>query len=489
MTYQPKTEMFDHQREWWEKTRHLREWALFWEQGTGKSKETVDTAGWQYAEGMIDAVLVLAPGGVHRNWITDELPKHMPDYIEWRGLAWNSDKAETKWHQKAVADVVNFKGLAVLSLTYDTMRTARGKKAVWDFLRKRRALMICDESHRIKTPSAKRTITVLAAGRYAHYRRILTGTPVSNSPFDVYSQIKFLDPEYWIKTMRIGSFSAFKAEFGRFVRVALANGNQFDQLIEYRNLDMLNEVLSYISCRVLKDDVLDLPPKLYSPRYVEMTPSQAQMYEQLKREFLTWLVNEQTGESGLVAATMAITRLLRLQQITCGYVPTDEDSTPKLLPGPNPRLDALLGILEDHPEKMIVWARFTKDIDLIMELSRQAGRKPVRYDGTMSDDALHASKVAFQDGDADLFVGNPAKGSEGLTLTAARTCVYYNNSFKLIDREQSEDRLHRIGQENPVLYIDLICPGTIDEHIVKALKMKKDIASQVTGDEMKEWLS
>jgi len=189
-----------------------------------------------------------------------------------------------------------------------------------------------------------------------------------------------------------------------------------------------------------------------------------------------------------VTAQLAIQRMLRLQQITCGYVTLDGETVPQVIPGPNPRLNLLLEVVEDTPGKIIIWCRFKRDVDLIIDALRRVGRKPVRYDGTLSDDELVESRRQFKEGDATDFVVTLDKGSEGLTLVEATTSVYYSNTFKLIQREQSEDRNHRKGQDQKVVYIDLVARGTIDEHIIKLLRAKKDVASQVTGDNIREWL-
>jgi SNF2 family DNA or RNA helicase len=226
--------------------------------------------------------------------------------------------------------------------------------------------------------------------------------------------------------------------------------------------------------------VLDLPPKLYSKRYFDLTPEQQRVYVEIKTEALTLL---DTGD--VVTAPLIITRLLRMQQVTCGYVPTDDGHVEQMIGDKNPRLDTLVELCEGLAHPAIIWAKFRKDIDLIME---KLGDKAVRYDGQTSDDERAEAKRRFQTGDVQFFVANPAAGSTGLTLTAARTVIYYNNSFKLVDRLQSEDRAHRAGQTFPVDYIDIVAPNTVDVAIVNALRSKVNIAAEITGDNLKEWL-
>jgi SNF2 family DNA or RNA helicase len=248
-------------------------------------------------------------------------------------------------------------------------------------------------------------------------------------------------------------------------------------------LDRLNKIIKESSSRVLKDEVLDIPAKLYSKRYFEMTKEQQRVYQELRDEYITIL---QSGE--VVTAALAIVRLLRQQQITCGYLPTqdDEEEPFQLIGEKNPRLDLLREICEGLPHKTMIWARFSKDIDMIMDM---LGDEAVRYDGKINEDERAENKLRFQkDPKIKWHVGNPSVGSEGLTYTMAKSVVYYNNSFKLLDRLQSEDRCHRAGQTDHVNYIDIAAQGTVDEHIIRNLVKKVDIASQITGDQLKEWL-
>ncbi len=519
--YEPKTKPFKHQAEEFERSKDAPARAIFWEQGTGKSKITIDTAGHLYASGQIDCVVVVAPSGVHLNWVTDEIPTHMPDWIREQMFAhvYAGDKAGTKYHQAQCQQLVEHKGLAFLAITYDSLVTERAKELLWALLQRRKVLYVADESQRIKTPKATRTKVAVASAKFAAFRRVLSGTPVTQGPFDVYSQVLFLDEDFW-KREEMSPFTVFKNHFGVWRKQATDTGRKYDVLVKYRRLNDLNALLEQISSRVTKEDVLDLPPKLYSRRYFAMTTEQRRIYESIKEEFMAIMLSEGdcrncggtgrveyegfagecptcegTGKrlGGMVTAPLAIVRLLRLQQTLCGYVPVEtfeEGKEPELtmLPGGNPRLALLGEIVEDLPHQFIVFARFRKDIDLIMDLMKELKIEAVRYDGALDVDARAASKKAFQDGKAQAFVANPAVAAEGLTLVGAKTVVYYNNSFKLAERLQSEDRAHRIGQDQAVNYIDLACPGTVDMAVIDALKNKLDIASQITGDRLKEWL-
>lgn len=492
MTYQHKTNPFKHQAETFELSRDMAAYGILWEQGCGKTKPTIDTAAYLYEKGEIDAVIVVAPSGVHRNWLSDELPAHLPDRVARKSKAfvWDTKKARNVGTTREREQLLKHQGLAWLLLSYDGAVTDLAKKYLWKFLRQRRCLYVMDEGHNIKTPKAKRTQALVKSGKYAPYRRLLTGTPVAQGPFDIYSQLKFLDEDIW-KQHGLDSFRAFKFHFGDWFTRAecqqeLGYDPGFDKLIEYKNIDELTTILQSISSRVTKDEVLDLPPKLYSTRYFDLEPLQASIYEQLRDEY-----EAELEDGAMIDGNLAIVRLLRLQQIVSGYAHTDDDEEPvRLIGNRNPLMDLVEEEANGLSHPAIIWGRFRKDIDQIMD---RLGDRAVRYDGTMDDDACERSKMAFQAGDAQFFVGNPQKGGTGLTLVQARTVMYATNSFKLIERLQSEDRAHRIGQEHPVNYIDFegrLPSGapTVARHIIKALRRKFDIAAKITGDTLREWL-
>lgn len=501
LTYVSKTKDFDHQATTLGAVWTKGAFAIFWEQGLGKTKHVLDNAAALYEAGEIDCLFVVAPNGVHRNWISEEVSKHFSDSVmaQVKGFAYHSSKATTKRHQKAAKEILEHKGLSVIAISYSAFMTKAGKPWAKKVLTTRKCFYVLDESAFIKTPGAKRTKSIVASGRYADYKRILTGTPVSNKPFDIYTQMRFLDPDYW-KAKGLGNYSVFKNYFALWVTQRLESGGSFPMLVAYKNLEELHAMIAPDVSRILKKDALDLPPKLYSKRYFDMSPKQARLYKELRDHYICDL------EDGSVSADLAITRMLRLQQITCGYVAIEEKVTPDLdnpeyvefvnkvvviEEGVNLRLKLLAEIVETLEGKAIIWARFTKDIDMIMDM---LGDRAVRYDGKTKTDARHAAIDSFQhDNDPDspgaqFFVANTAAAGTGLTLTKASTTIYYNNNFKLDERLQSEDRNHRIGTINPVNYIDIVANNTIDEHIINALLEKKDIARIITGDAIVEWL-
>jgi SNF2 family DNA or RNA helicase len=478
------TDPFKHQLDEWTRSKDLDYRGILWEQGTGKTKLTIDTAWSMFLNQEIDGLLVLAPNGVHDNWVTDELPEHMPR--PYQAYSYHSKTAASKREQRELARLMRWEGLAVLAMSYDAFMTKRGRKAALEFLEERSVLWVCDESQRIKTPSAKRTRAVVLHAKKVKRKRILSGTPVTNSPFDVYSQLRFLDEDIW-RREGFASYEAFKTYFGVWEeRVNESTGGRFRVVVQYKNLDQLAAIVDKYCSRVTKD-ILNLPPRLYSKRYFDLEPDQRRIYDEIKHNMLTML---EDGE--LVTTPLVIVQLLRLQQITCGYLPSDDCVHYHTFPK-NPRLSCAFDMLEDVPGQAIIFARFHQDVDQIMERFRASARsdrqiEAVQYDGRTEPHDRVAARQKFQGGEYKYFVGNPACAGVGLTLHAASEVLYYSNSFNLEHRIQSEARAHRIGQDKSVKYTDIMARNTVDPKIVKSLRDKFNIASKITGDEVRKWL-
>lgn len=479
-----KTKPFPHQRTTWDQTKEAKSWAVFWEQGTGKSKLTVDTAAWLSHKNLIDSMLIVAPSGVHTNWIKDEIPTHMPDFVNPKNFFFQTAKKHTKEHKQEFYDLVKHKGLANMAISYDAFITKEGKQHVWDFMRKRKSLLyVLDEATRIKNPKAVRTKAILKSSMFGAYKRILTGTPIANGPFDIYSPIEFLNETFW-KGHRFPNFYIFKHYFGDIIKRKANLGHEYEFLKGYKNVEELYHILKTISSRVTKDMVLkDLPPKVYRKLYFELSSEQQKVYDELKNELLTVIDGE------VISAPLAITLMLRLQQVTSGYLPSVSDpDNPRLIPipGPNPRLELLKDRCEDVSTQGIIWARFRMDIDLI--IAALGEKNCARYDGKCSESDRRLAKEQFKAGKRQWFVATTAVGGEGLTLNEAKYVCYYNNSYKLTERLQSEDRPHRIGQTSSVAYDDLVALNTVDVPIIESLRKKLNIANIITGDKLKEWL-
>lgn len=476
-----KTTPFAHQLTEFEQHCHTPARMLAWEQGTGKTKPIIDTAAYLFVRSEINGLLVIAPNGVHRNWISDEIPAHMPDAVlpQTQCHIWYSTDRQS--HRKSFEAILRHRGLAVLTMSHPAVLTPRGQDAWKRFLQQRRCLYVLDESQRVKNPNAKTSKRILGSHVAAPFRRCLSGTPVDNSPFDLYNQLRFLDPDIW-KRMGLHTFAMFKQHFGVWETWQSANGT-FPKCVAYRNLPQLHAALTSLGSRITKDEVLpNLPAKLYSKRYVELTAQQQRVYKQLTDDLIAEM------DSGVVTAALAITRLLRFQQVVCGYLPaSDDDPTLVDIPGGNPRLECLAELCEDLGHKAIVWARFRRDIQLISQHPVFRDRCVV-VDGSVTGEARGEALDKFQKGDTQFLIGNPAAISTGVTLHSAKTVIYYSNSFKLSDRLQSEDRAHRIGTRHAVHYVDLVAPDTVDERIVDSLRQKVNVAATITGDTLREWI-
>lgn len=456
-----KTEPFEHQRKTFYLSRDQKVFALLMEQGTGKTKVVIDNSAYLYSKGKISALVVIAPNGVHRNWIR-EVDTHLPDWCEHQITYYRSgmNKKETE-----VFESVRSSKDCLKIFTFNVEAFTSPKAVHWmeKILLSNDVMLVVDESTRIKTPGAKRTKLITKFGKQAKYKRILTGTPITKNAADVYAQFKFLDPQI----LGYDSFYSFRNQY------CVMGGFEQRQIIAYKNLDELSRNVEGHSFRVLKKDCLDLPPKIYQRHFVEMSERQKKMYNTMKKGFIAEL------EGNVIEAPEAITRLLRLQQILCGWFPSENERV-QPIDEKNPRIEALKDVLEGIESKAIIWARFRADIRAI---ERLLGDLAVSYHGGVDSDTRELAIERFQEDPAiRYFIGTPQAGGTGLTLTAAEYAIYYSNSFDLEQRLQSEDRCHRIGTKNNVTYIDIECQKSIDSKIIKALRDKKNIADIITKD-------
>jgi SNF2 family DNA or RNA helicase len=474
--YKYKSTPFKHQSEDFLRSRDLEEFALFWEMGLGKSKTTIDTIAWLWCTGKINAAFIVANKGSYRNWVTKELPEHMPDHVDWVGTYWDS-MASTELKKSYDLLLRPLDKLKIFVMNIEALAFPRSLELATYFVNGHKTMMVVDESTTIKNRDAKRTKAAIKIGKLAVYRRILTGTPITQSPLDLYSQAQFLDPVLLGYT----SYYSFRAKFADMVKITAGN-RAFTKITGYRNLDELNRLMQPWSSRRTKDECLDLPAKVYQTYEVELTDEQRKHYKTLKDDAIAML------QGRMVSAPIVLTKLLRLHQLVCGHLTTDDG---KVFAIPNNRLAALMDILDETQGKVIIWANYVADIKAIVEGISQGfpeSRVVAYYGAVNSEDRQEAVRAFTDDSDCRFFVGNTATGGRGITLTAASTVIYYSNDYNLENRQQSEDRAHRIGQTRSVTYVDLICTNTVDEKIVKALKQKRKISAEVLGDEWKEWL-
>jgi len=477
MDYKFKSKPFAHQLKALEMSWDKKVFAYFMEMGTGKSKVLIDNISILYNKGHINGVLIVAPKGVYKNWFDGEIPNHMPDYIDKKVVLWEATINKTKEKELNTLFQSSF-DLHILIMNVEAFSTKKGKQFAEKFLSCHKTLMAIDESTTIKNPEAIRTKTIINVGRDVKYKRILTGSPVTKSPLDLFTQCYFLDP--WLLDHQ--SFYSFKTRYAITKQINVS-GRMIHLVVGYRNLGELSDKLKPFSYRVLKDDCLDLPPKTFMKRIVQLSPEQKKVYEQMKKTALAVLNGK------LTTTATVLTQLMRLHQITCGHFKSDDGDIQVLK---NERLDELLDVLDELEGKAVIWAHYRYDIEVIVEaLKKRYGDNTVvtYYGDTSTDDRQKAIRlIQNPDSPVRFIVGTPQTGGYGITLTGASTMIYYSNGYDLEKRQQSEARIDRIGQTKNMTYIDIIAEGTVDEKIVDALRKKVDIASKVMGEELKAWI-
>ena len=477
MFYKFKTPPYAHQLKALEMSWNKEVFAYFMEMGTGKSKVLLDNVAMLFDKGKINSVLIVAPKGVYKNWYDSEIPAHLADHIDRNVVLW---KALITKEQKLKCDSLfeqDFTKLQIFIMNVEALSTKKGLDFARQFLNVRRALFAVDESTTIKNPSAKRTKNILGLSKLAKYRRILTGSPVTKSPLDLYTQCHFLDSFL----LDHNSYYSFRSRYA-LMRTANFNGRSVQVVVGYHNLAELSEKLKPFSYRVLKDDCLDLPPKTFMKRVIQLTPEQKRVYQQMKTSALAFL-------NGKMVTTMnVITQLMRLQQITCGHFKADDGSIQNIK---NNRITELMDVLEEVEGKAIIWAHWRHDIDTIVKsIEEQYPGSVVTYYGDTSIEDRQKAIKKIQDPESKVrfLVGTTQTAGYGITLTGASTMIYYSNGYDLEKRQQSEARIDRIGHEKPMTYIDILAEDTIDEKIVKALRKKVNIATEIMGEKLKAWI-
>lgn len=485
-----KTKPYRHQLDCLNRFGRKQVFALLAEQGTGKTYIIINNIADLWDSDECDVALIMAPNGVHENWTRIELPKHMPDRVQYIAAPWYADPKKADRDQlNALFQHDNRRALRMMTMNWEALQTPRGLAAAEKFLcTGRRVMIACDESDAVKNPSAIRTTNLMKLKKYSYWRRIMTGTPVNNAPFDLFSQYGFLDENILGTT----SYWAFKAEYAEMLhdghpllkaikrekglrRTPQIVARTSQGLPRYRNLDKLSRLIDPYSFRVLKKDCLDLPEKIYKTLVFELTHEQKIAYRRAAEELRIEYNGVMTPFTALVAGT-------KLSQITSGYYLHPAAEEPVRIPGANPKLD----MLEDRVkwivstgEKVIIWARYRVQIADIVERLTKAKLKCVEYHGGVNKGDRVDAIDEFENGDAQVFIGNQQAGGRGLTLVAASYVCYFSNDFSLRNRLQSEDRAHRIGQTKNVIYMDFIGKNSVDESAVRALQNKEDVANAI----------
>ena len=477
MHYKFKTKPYQHQLNALARSWDKEYFAYFMEMGTGKSKVLVDNIAMLYDKGKINGALIIAPKGVVGTWYKDQLPTHMPDHVEHKAVLW---QANINAKQQKKLDVLFETGqdLHILVMNVEAFSTKKGIEFAYKFLRCHNTMMAIDESTTIKNPDAKRTKNICTLGPHAKYRRILTGSPITKSPLDLYKQCEFLSTEL----LGHSSYYTFRTRYA-IMKTANFGGRSVQIVVGYRNLSELTDMLKVFSYRVLKDECLDLPKKTFMRRVVKLTKEQDHAYKQMSQLALAQFKGK------LMTTATVMTQLMRLHQITCGHFTADDGTIQDIK---NNRLDDLSDLLDEVHGKVVIWAHYQYDVETIVErIKKEYGdNSVVTYYGLTPQDQRQGNIEKFQDkeGPVRFLVGTTATGGYGITLTAASTMIYYSNGYDLEKRQQSEARIDRIGQESPMTYIDLIAEDTIDDKIVVALRKKVNIASEIMGEELKDWI-
>ena len=477
MNYKFKTKPYAHQLDALEASWDKENFAYFMEMGTGKSKVLLDNAAVLYDKGHINGLLLIAPKGVYKNWYDSEIPTHLPDHIEKKVVLWKTSDKSKK--QMSLLNTLFETGtdLHILIMNVESFSKGAGLQFAQKFLSCHKAMIAIDESTTIKTPTSNRTKSILKLRQDAKYRRILTGSPVTKSPLDLFSQCLFLDP--WLLNHQ--SYYTFKARYAVTKKIEV-QGRRIEIVVGYRNLPELSEKIKPFSKRILKEDCLDLPAKSFIKHTVELTKEQKKVYEQMKKEAIAFL------DGKMQSTATVMTQLMRLHQITCGHF-TADDGTIKDLPCS--RLTELMSILENVEGKTIIWSHYTHDVKRIIAKIKEVygDDSVVDYYGATESDQRSKNIKRFQtDDNCRFFVGTTHTGGYGITLTAGSTMIYFSNGYDLEKRQQSEARIDRIGQTKKMTYIDILSQDTIDEHIVKALRNKVNIANTIMGEDYKDWI-
>ena len=477
MNYKFKTRPYAHQLKALEMSWNKEVYAYFMEMGTGKSKVLLDNISMLYDKGKINGALIVAPKGVYKNWYDSEIPEHLVDHIEKKTVLWQAN-ITAKQEQKLKSLFKPEVDLHILIMNVEALSTKKGVDFASKFLMSHQTLFAVDESTTIKNPKAKRTKNIVSLSTLGKYRRILTGSPVTKSPLDLFTQCYFLDPFL----LDHSSYYSFRTRYA-IMKTANFNGRSVQIVVGYHNLDELTEKLKAFSYRVLKDDCLDLPSKTFMKRIIQLTPEQKRVYQQMKQTALA----ELNGK--MVTTATVLVQLMRLHQITCGHFKSDDGTTQKIK---NNRIEELMEVLEEVHGKVVIWAQYRYDIETIVEhIEKRFGdNSVVTYYGDTTEEERRKAIKAIQSPDSKIrfLVGTTQTGGYGITLTGASTMIYYSNGYDLEKRQQSEARIDRIGQKHPMTYIDLIAEDTIDEKIVKALRKKVNIANEIMGEELKQWI-
>jgi SNF2 family DNA or RNA helicase len=443
------------------------------EMGTGKTKVTIDNIAYLYLQRKITAALIVAPKSVYTNW-ESEIEVHMPDVLKYKIYKWNIDKPKDYYKLNESKD------LKIFLINVEALSTKRGFEGCVEYLSKNKLNFVAlDESTTIKNRSAKRTKNILALQKLSLVRRILTGSPITKSPLDLYTQCQFLSPEL----LGFSSYLAFRNRYAEMTDIPVGSGRYISVPKYYKRLEELETKLKQFSTRIRKDQCLDLKPKVRQKRYIELEGESKKIYERLRTSALAIV------EDSTISFSNKLTEIIKLHQVCNGF---SKDDDGQILELHKSKINALDEILEETDGKVIIWANYIYNIkEIISFLEKKYGKESVVsiYGAIDVQTRKKAVEKIQKDSKVRFLVGNPTTGGFGLTLTAVNTVIYFSNNYNLEVRMQSEDRAHRMGQKGTVVYIDIVAKNTLDEAIMKSLTSKGQVAAKTLGEEdLRSWL-
>lgn len=504
-----KTEPYKHQKEVFDLFKDREFHALFMEMGTGKTKVAIDIASYLYLEGKIGAVLLIAPNGVHYQWYSEQLPEHSP--VPYYSFLWDAKKFDRRHYQTALKTFESKDDqIKWFCANVEYFSTAMLISIFKRYLTQHKCLIVVDESTRIKNPRAKRTKTIIELSRMAHYRTILTGSPVTNSPFDLWSMFEFLKHNFWdcnyfvfmhryglfIKDMNRYTGKTFQRVMNEKdyeqIKRRIAKGESIEKISlymgvseknlnylinhpsfsGYKNLEDLKQIIEPHAFYKNKADCLDLPPKIYEKLYVDFGKEQRKIYKDLVALLLARYRDKELTVQNKVSLT------LRLLQVCGGFFPSPELKKPQMISEKNVKIERLIEDLEEvSGEKVIIWAHFVAEIEALYDILTETFPqwRIESYYGKTDKVKRRLLIQDFQNGKIKILICNQQTASFGLNLQQSNLHYFYSNTYSLEHRLQAEDRSHRAGQKWPVVYKDILIQNSIEEKVLHVLKNKQSL--------------
>jgi len=522
-----KTQPYKHQQEAFDKFKDMDAFALFFDMGTGKSKTAIDIAVHKYLKGEIDAVMVIAPNNIHTQWIDEQFPLHCG--VPYKAVKYKASHLHRRYYENSLRFFLSNKieFLKVFAINVEAFQTKTHIPYVASFVKTNRVMIILDESTRIKNPNAVRSKNIHLLQKYG-CRCILTGTPVTKSPFNLWSQFEFLkknyfDCNYFVFEHRFGimmrsanpitgkpyntlidekTFAIVKHHIAMdkkdialrgyepvltavdYERIGAMHGvsesnvkyiDTHDTFQKFKNLEQLKKLIEPLTMVALKTDCLDLPPKVYETVFVDMPEEQQTVYKNLKEK----LYAEYRGQELTVTNKMSLT--LRLMQVCGGFFPYDVEAKEERVAVPisdkNAKINALLDDLEEvnfETTKVIVWCAFVAELQAVHKALSKTYNCALYYGGVDSEKRAEIAND-FKAGKYDIFIGNTATGGFGLNFQHATLQYFYSNTYKVEDRLQAEDRSHRNGMIGTCVYKDIVYKHTMDEKVHENIGRGRDM--------------